>query len=129
MKNTYSLLFAFVFLSVSGYAQTLYESFAKEAELMEAITKYDFSKLTNENVIFSYDTIQADVNVTQLNALMRKYVVVDKNTKIKKAAETNNGYVQTLGLYNKQEDALMYVRFEFSPLDGKLKEVQLENNR
>ncbi len=129
MKNTYSLLFAFVFLSISGYAQTLHESFAKEAELMEAITKYDFSKLTNENVVFSYDTIQADVNVTQLNALMRKYVVVDKNTKIKKAAETNNGYVQTLGLYNKQEDALMYVRFEFSPLDGKLKEVQLENNR
>jgi hypothetical protein len=129
MKNKYFLLIVFLVLSLAGFAQTLYGSFAKEAELMEAMTKYDFSKLTNENVIFSYDTIQADVNVTQLNALMRKYVVVDKNTQIKKAAETNNGYVQTLGLYNKQEDALMYVRFEFSSLDGKLKEVQLENNR
>jgi hypothetical protein len=107
----------------------MYGSFTKEAELMEAMSNYDYTKLVNSNVLFSYDTLETEVNLADLNALMRKYVILDKNIKIKKAAETNNGYVQTMGLYNKNEDALMYVRFEFSPLDGKLKEVYLEKNR
>jgi hypothetical protein len=129
MKHKCIFLLLFTFTSVIGFAQTMYGSFTKEAELMEAMSNYDYTKLVNSNVLFSYDTLETEVNLAVLNALMRKYVILDKNTKIKKAAETNNGYVQTMGLYNKNEDALMYVRFEFSPLDGKLKEVYLEKNR
>jgi hypothetical protein len=129
MKHKCIFLLLFTFTSVIGFAQTMYGSFTKEAELMEAMSNYDYTKLVNSNVLFSYDTLETEVNLADLNALMRKYVILDKNTKIKKAAETNNGYVQTMGLYNKNEDALMYVRFEFSPLDGKLKEVYLEKNR
>ena len=129
MKHKCIFLLLFTFTSVIGFAQTMYGSFTKEAELMEAMSNYDYTKLVNSNVLFSYDTLETEVNLADLNALMRKYVILDKNTKIKKAAETNNGYVQTMGFYNKNEDALMYVRFEFSPLDGKLKEVYLEKNR
>lgn len=129
MKHKCIFLVLFTFTSVIGFAQTMYGSFTKEAELMEAMSNYDYTKLVNSNVLFSYDTLEIEVNPADLNALMRKYVILDKNIKIKKAAETNNGYVQTMGLYNKNEDALMYVRFEFSPLDGKLKEVYLEKNR
>jgi|688.fasta_scaffold39992_7 hypothetical protein len=129
MKHKCIFILLFTFTSVIGFAQTMYGSFTKEAELMEAMSNYDYTKLVNSNVLFSYDTLETEVNLADLNALMRKYVILDKNTKIKKAAETNNGYVQTMGLYNKNEDALMYVRFEFSPLDGKLKEVYLEKNR
>jgi hypothetical protein len=129
MKHKCIFLVLFTFTSVIGFAQTMYGSFTKEAELMEAMSNYDYTKLVNSNVLFSYDTLEIEVNLADLNALMRKYVILDKNIKIKKAAETNNGYVQTMGLYNKNEDALMYVRFEFSPLDGKLKEVYLEKNR
>jgi len=129
MKHKCIFLLLFTFTSVIGFAQTMNGSFTKEAELMEAMSNYDYTKLVNSNVLFSYDTLETEVNLADLNALMRKYVILDKNTKIKKAAETNNGYVQTMGLYNKNEDALMYVRFEFSPLDGKLKEVYLEKNR
>ncbi len=129
MKHKCIFILLFTFTSVIGFAQTMYGSFTKEAELMEAMSNYDYTKLVNSNVLFSYDTLETEVNLADLNALMRKYVILDKNIKIKKAAETNNGYVQTMGLYNKNEDALMYVRFEFSPLDGKLKEVYLEKNR
>ena len=129
MKHKCIFLVLFTFTSVIGFAQTMYGSFTKEAELMEAMSNYDYTKLVNSNVLFSYDTLEIEVNLADLNALMLKYVILDKNIKIKKAAETNNGYVQTMGLYNKNEDALMYVRFEFSPLDGKLKEVYLEKNR
>jgi hypothetical protein len=52
---------------------------------------------------------------------------VINNTVLKKASETNNGYVQSFGLY-KGDDALYYVRFNLNPLSGKLEEVVVEKN-
>ena len=117
-------------LSVTVFAQEEHEAFKKDAELKEAFLKLDMSTFMGTEVNFICDTIDKTPHTSAaLNALMKTNIQFPKNTVVKKASETNNGYVQTFGIYNKTDDALMYVRFTLNPLTGKLEEVQVERNK
>ncbi len=80
-----------------------------------------------DNVVFVCDTIERQVKPSELNDLMRTHVRFPRNTQIKKASETNNGWVQTFGIY-KDDDAIMYIRFTINPDNEKLEEVNVEKN-
>lgn len=123
------LIAAIFFVSISSalFAQTQHESFTKDKELHNALLKYDLKEFVDEPVLFTCDTIEKKANATQLSLLMKTHLPVIKNTVIKKASETNNGYVQSFGMY-KGDDALYYVRFTINPLSGKLEEVVVEKN-
>jgi hypothetical protein len=58
---------------------------------------------------------------------MRRHIRLPKNSQINKASETNNGYVQTYGIY-KNDEAIYYVRLSMNQLSGKLEEVFVERN-
>lgn len=120
-------IISFCLLTLPAISQTQYEAFGKENELHNAMKTYNFNQLIDEPVLFMCDTIERQVKAEELNLLMKTCVVTDKKTVIKKAAETNNGYIQTLGVY-KNEDALMYIKFEFDQQTSKLKEVVIEKN-
>jgi hypothetical protein len=114
----------------SIFAQTQikeYDSFKKEHELKTAFLKFDMTAFAQDNVVFVCDTIERQVKPAELNDLMKTHVRIPKNTQIKKASETNNGWVQTFGVY-KGDDALMYVRFTLNPDTEKLEEVSVEKN-
>jgi hypothetical protein len=123
------LLLTTLLLSISAtlFAQTEHEAFAKEKELHTALLKYDLAAFVDEPVLFTCDTVEKKANAAQLSALMKTHLPVIKNTIIKKASETNNGYVQSFGMYQ-GDDALYYVRFILNPLSGKLEEVTVEKN-
>ncbi len=117
-----------LFFCLASQAQSqLHESFNKEKELKEAFVKFDMSSFFSEKTNFICDTIEKEVNVNELNLLMKTHIPMPKNTQIRKASETNNGYIQTFGIY-KGDDALYYIRFTLSPLNSKLEEVSVEKN-
>jgi uncharacterized membrane protein required for colicin V production len=115
-------------VSLSMFAQAQHEAFKQDQQLQAALLKYDMREFVNEPVSFVFDTLERQVNAVELNKLMKTYIPVVKNTTIKKASETNNGYVQSFGMYTKEDDALYYVRFTLNPLSGKLEEVVVEKN-
>lgn len=123
------LIAAALLFSISNalFAQTQHEAFTKDKELHSALLKYDLKEFVDEPVLFTCDTIEKKANATQLSVLMKTHLPVIKNTVIKKASETNNGYVQSFGMYQ-GDDALYYVRFTLNPLSGKLEEVVVEKN-
>lgn len=108
-------------------AQTLYESFNRDAELVEALKQYNFTRFISEPVTFTYDTLERTLTAAQVNELMKLYFKPEKKAIVKKAAETNNGYTQTYGIY-KDDIAIMYARFEFYQETMMLKEIILERN-
>ena len=128
MKKMITLLFA-CFSIATAFSQAIQEhdAFKKEAELKNAFLKFDMSSFAQDHVTFVCDTIEKDVKVGELNALMKDYIRIPRNTLVKKASETNNGWIQTFGIY-KGDDALMYVRFTMDPISGKLSEVNVEKN-
>ena len=128
MKKLLSIVF--LCISFSVFAQEEHESFKKDAELKEAFLKLDMTSFMETEVNFICDTIdKTPHSAAALNALMKTHIIFPKNTVVKKASETNNGYVQSFGIYNKTDDALMYVRFTLNPVSGKLEEVLVEKNK
>jgi hypothetical protein len=122
------LSLTFTVLSLGAYAQQLHESFKKEPQLMQALKTYDFTSLAANEVAFEFDTIHRQASPAELNQLLRQHMVVGKQQTLRKAAEANNGYVQTMGVYTKGDDALLYIKFEFDPLTSKLIEVVIQRN-
>lgn len=112
---------------IAVYAQAQHEAFTKDKELQTGLLKYDLKEFVDEPVLFTCDTVEKKVGAAELATLMRMYFPTLKNTVVKKASETNNGYVQSFGLYQ-GDDALYYVRFNLNPLTGKLEEVVVEKN-
>ncbi len=104
-----------------------YGAFKKESELKSAFQKFDMSAFTKAKVLFVCDTLEKEASLAELNELMKTYIPIPKKSEVKKASETNNGWVQTFGIY-KGDDALMYVRFSISPETEKLEEVFVEKN-
>jgi len=111
------------------FAQTQqHESFKKDKELQEALLKFDLREFMDAPVNFVFDTLERQVTSAELTKLMKTYISTPKNTAFRKASETNNGYVQSFGLYTKDDDVLYYVRFTLNPLTSKLEEVVVEKN-
>ena len=126
MKWIVTLMLAIA--SVTAMAQDAqHEAFKKDKELEAAFLQKNLSAFVDEPVTFVCDTLERQVNAVELQQLMKTYVPTVKNGVIKKASETNNGYVQSFGLY-KGDDALYYVRFTLNPLTSKLEEVMVEKN-
>lgn len=126
MKYLLVLFIAFNCLSLQ--AQELHDAFTKDAELEASLKKYDLSAFVSEPVNFICDTVDKTATAQELNVYLNLYLPRVKNSIIRKASETNNGFVQTYGLY-KQEDALYYIVLKLNPLSGKLEEVVVEKNR
>jgi hypothetical protein len=125
MKLIHTLVL--VFASLTAMAQAQHEALKKDKELEAAFVQKDLSAFIDQPVTFVFDTLERQVNSAELQKMMKTYVPNVKNGVIKKASETNNGYVQSFGIY-KDEDALYYVRFTLNPLSGKLEEVAVEKN-
>jgi len=106
---------------------TLYESFNRDAELMEALKQYNFNGFITDPVTFTYDTLERTLTAEQVNQWMKLYFKPEKKSIVKKAAETNNGYTQTYGIY-KDDIAVLFARFEFYQENMMLKEIVLERN-
>jgi hypothetical protein len=126
MKKILSTL-GIICCSTLLFAQTQYEAFKQDKELEMAIINYDMKAFITEPVTFICDTVERHVNAKDLSLLMKEYMPTIKKTVIKKASETNNGYVQSFGMY-KEEDALYYIRLTLNPLTGKLEEVEVTKN-
>ena len=127
---TISILFAFAGVKaqlVEHSENELHESFQHDKELKAAFLKFDLTPFISDKTNFKIDTVEKVVNAKDLNNLMKEYILVPKNAQIRKASESNNGYTQTYGVY-KGDDALTYVRFTLSQLDGSLQEVSVEKN-
>lgn len=127
-----SLIVSFVFISAKAQLNEhseneLHESFQQDKELKAAVLKFDLTLFINDKTNFIVDTIEKIVNAKDLNRLMKEYIPLPKNSQIRKASESNNGYTQTYGVY-KGDDALTYVRFTFSQETGILQEVAVEKN-
>lgn len=129
MKQILATLIIICALSFTSFAQQMREfgAFKKEAELKSAFLKFDMSSFTKGKVLFVYDTLERAASVSELNNLMKSYISIPKKAVIKKASETNNGWIQTFGIY-KDDDALMYIRFSISPETESLEEVFVEKN-
>lgn len=122
------LTLSFICSSVLLFAQTAHGSFSQDKELETALLKYDMKEFVAEPVMFMSDTVERKVNTAELTVLMKMYFPPVKKTIVKKASETNNGYVQSFGMYNAEDDALYYIRFVLNPLTAKLEEVVVEKN-
>jgi hypothetical protein len=122
-----TLLIILTACGVKAQQIQMHESFKQDKELKEAFLKFDLSTFMSDKTTFIFDTIEKDVTNKELANLMRDYIKIPKNGQIKKASETNNGYIQTFGVY-KGEDAIYYVRFTLNPLNSKLEEVTVEKN-
>lgn len=114
-------------ISLFASAQAEHESFKQDQELLNAVVQRDLKQFISEPVTFTCDTLEKQVSALELTGLIKQYFPVVKNTIIKKASETNNGFVQSFGMY-KGEDALYYIRCTLNPLTGKLEEVVVEKN-
>ena len=124
-----SLLFFGAKAQLNEHSESeLHESFQRDKELKAAVLKFDLSIFINDKTNFVVDTIEQMVNSKDLNKLMKEFIPLPKNSQIRKASESNNGYTQTFGVY-KGDDALTYVRFTFSQETGALQEVSVEKNR
>jgi hypothetical protein len=121
---TLSLLCSAAFL----FAQAQHGSFTQDKELETALVNYDLKAFVTEPVAFTCDTVERKASAADLSVLIKTYFPPVKKTTIRKASETNNGYVQSFGMYNKEEDALYYIRFTLNPLTSKLEEVVVEKN-
>ena len=131
-KIILSLIVSFLFIGAKAQLNEhseneLHESFQQDKELKAAILKFDLTLFINDKTNFIVDTIEKIVNAKDLNRLMKEYIPLPKNSQIRKASESNNGYTQTYGVY-KGDDALTYVRFTFSQETGILQEVAVEKN-
>lgn len=130
MYKTFLTILTLTLFTINSFAQTQmkeYDSFKDETGLKAAFLKFDMTKYAQDNVTFVCDTIEKQVKPSELNSLMKSYINIPRNSQIKKASETNNGWIQTFGVY-KGDDAIMYVRFTISPVTGKLEEVNVEKN-
>lgn len=121
---TLSLLCTSLFL----FAQTQHGSFTQDKELETALHNYDMRAFVAEPVAFTCDTVERKVGAADLAVLMKTYFPPVKKTVVKKASETNNGYIQSFGMYTADDDALYYIRFVMNPLTAKLEEVVVEKN-
>ncbi len=121
------IITAFFFASNAQTQIQMHGSFAKDKELQDAILKFDMAPFVKDNVVFVFDTIEREVPLKELNSLLKSNLHVPKNGLIKKASETNNGYVQTYGIY-KNDDAIVYIRFTMNQISGMLEEVSVEKN-
>ncbi len=110
-------------------AQEFHDSFKKEAELKQAFVKMDMTEFLDQEVNFVCDSIDRPIKKQEVTFRMKQNIAFPKKQKyeIKKASETNNGYVQTYGIYV-GEDAVYYVRFNLNPLTSKLEEIKIERN-
>ena len=131
-KIILSLIVSFLFIGAKAQLNEhseneLHESFQQDKDLKAAILKFDLTLFINDKTNFIVDTIEKIVNAKDLNRLMKEYIPLPKNSQIRKASESNNGYTQTYGVY-KGDDALTYVRFTFSQETGILQEVAVEKN-
>lgn len=113
--------------AITGWSQTQFEAFNRDNDLNNSLKTFDFSSFIDQEVTFTFDTLERKTDAAGLMVLMKQFVVVDKKAILKKAAETNNGYLQTFGVY-KNDIATLFIRFEFDPESMKLKEVFLEKN-
>ncbi|MEI6507197.1 MAG: hypothetical protein WCO54_01855 [Bacteroidota bacterium] len=129
MKNIIIILLLSVisFGSKAQHQLKLYDSFKKDAELKEAILKFDMTPFMADKANFVCDTVVRVVDLVEMNKLLRKYLHLPKNAQLKKASESNNGYTQTFGIY-KDDDAISYIRFTISQTEGTLEEVFVEKN-
>jgi hypothetical protein len=127
MKKLLLALFILPAAFVCMAQNTLYESFNRDAELMEALKQYNFNGFITDPVTFTYDTLERTLTAEQVNQWMKLYFKPEKKSIVKKAAETNNGYTQTYGIY-KDDIAIMFARFEFYQENMMLKEIVLERN-
>lgn len=123
---TLFVLFAFTYAK-SQESVELHESFKHDKELKDAILKFDMTPFMADNANFVFDTVARIVNTAEMNKLLKRYLHIPKNGQIKKASESNNGYTQTFGIY-KGDDAIAYIRFTLSQLEGTLEEVHVEKN-
>lgn len=121
---TLSLLCSSIFL----FAQAQHGAFAQDKELEAALHKYDLKEFVSEPVAFTCDTVERKANAAELAVLIKTYFPPVKKTVVKKASETNNGYIQSFGMYTADDDALYYIRFVMNPLTAKLEEVVVEKN-
>lgn len=127
MKKLLLALFILPAAFVCMAQNTLYESFNRDAELMEALKQYNFNGFITDPVTFTYDTLERTLTAEQVNQWMKLYFKPEKKSIVKKAAETNNGYTQTYGIY-KDDIAVLFARFEFYQENMMLKEIVLERN-
>ena len=127
MKKLLLALFLLPAAFVCMAQNTLYESFNRDAELMEALKQYNFNGFITDPVTFTYDTLERTLTAEQVNQWMKLYFKPEKKSIVKKAAETNNGYTQTYGIY-KDDIEIMFARFEFYQENMMLKEIVLERN-
>lgn len=122
------LTLSFVCSSVFLFAQAQHGSFTQDKELETALKNYDMKEFVSEPVAFTCDTVERNANAADLAILIKTYFPPVKKTIVKKASETNNGYIQSFGMYNSEDDALYYIRFVMNPLTAKLEEVVVEKN-
>jgi hypothetical protein len=127
MKKIWITL-SFVCAATFLFAQAQHGSFTQDKELEAALKSYDMKAFVADPVAFTCDTSEHTVNAADLAILMKMYFPPVKKTTIRKASETNNGFVQSFGMYNKEDDALYYIRFTLNPLNSKLEEVVVEKN-
>jgi hypothetical protein len=124
----FTLLLALSCFTASSQPQIqMHESFKKDKELKDAILKNDLTPFYSNKVVFMFDTTEREVQLRELNSLLKSSLQIPRNGEIKKASETNNGYVQTFGIY-KNDDALYYIRFTMNQITGMLEEVHVEKN-
>jgi hypothetical protein len=127
-KILIAALASFILFSAKAQQIQMHESFKQDKELKDAFLKFDLTPFMSDKANFVFDTIEREVSTNkELVSLIKDYIRIPKNAQIKKASETNNGYIQTFGIY-KGDDALYYVRFTLSPLTSKLEEVSVEKN-
>jgi hypothetical protein len=129
MKKILIVAFAlFAFLGANAQQIQMHESFKQDKELKDAFMKFDLTPFLQDKANFVFDTIEREVSTNkELVSLIKDYIKIPKSSEIRKASETNNGYIQTFGIY-KGDDALYYVRFTLSPITSKLEEVTVEKN-
>jgi hypothetical protein len=127
MKKIWITL-AIICSTSSLFAQAEHESFKQDKELQMALVNYNLKTFVAEPVAFTCDTVERKAQAADIDLLIKTYFPPVKKTTIRKASETNNGYVQSFGMYTKEDDALYYIRFTLNPLTSKLEEVVVEKN-
>lgn len=123
-------IFLLILLTIGSYityAQTLHDSFQRDIELEAAIQRYNLTSFIDQPVNFICDTIEKTASAVEINAYLNIYAPRVKNSVIRKASETNNGFVQTYGVY-KNEDAIYYIIIKLNSLSGFLEELVIEKN-
>jgi len=122
-----TILFTLLLLGIMAFGQAQHDAFLKDKELEQSMLKYDFKSFIDEPVLFISDTTERNLTSNELTAYLNFYLPKVKGASIKKASETNNGFIQTYGLY-KQDDALYYIVLKLNPLSSKLEELVVDKN-